>query len=168
MALRGTIPSQQLSPSGSGYTVLSLCVVVQGNMCHVTLSHGGVQGGTCPKRVASYILQRSRSLQLLSQSVWLQASATNLCLVRGPSQLHQLCCCLLQAGFLAGLLLLTPDLMASPYTPDLMEDWTPSLSARNYLECSAQNFLCDLISGLSYEVLLLPVPLYVLPFGCHL
>ena len=37
-------------------------------MCHVTLDLGGVQGGTCPKRVASpYILQRSRNLHSRSQ-----------------------------------------------------------------------------------------------------
>ena len=37
------------------------------------------------------------------------------------------------------------------------------------VKCLAQNFLCDLISGPSYEVLLLPVPLYLLPtFGCHI
>ena len=48
-----------------GCPVLSLHSVVQGNMCRVTLGHGGVQGGTCPKRVASlYVLQRSKSLQL--------------------------------------------------------------------------------------------------------
>ena len=47
-----------------GYVVLCLCVVVQSNMCHVTLDYGGVQGGTRPKRVISlYLLQRSRNLQ---------------------------------------------------------------------------------------------------------
>ena len=35
--------------------------------------------------------------------------------------------------------------------------------------CLAQNFLCDLISGPSYDVLLLPVPPYLLPsFDCCL
>ena len=48
-----------------GCTILSLHVLVQENMCCVTLGHGGVQRGTCPKRVASpYVLQRSRSVQL--------------------------------------------------------------------------------------------------------
>ena len=45
------------------YTLLSLHVVVQGSMCHVTVDHSRVQGGTCPKRVISlYVLQRSRNL----------------------------------------------------------------------------------------------------------
>ena len=48
-----------------GCAVLSLHVVVQENMCCVTLDHGGVQGGTCPKRVTSpHVLQRSRSMPL--------------------------------------------------------------------------------------------------------
>ena len=48
-----------------GYVVLSLHAVVQGNMCHVTLGHGGVQGGARPNRVASpHVRQSSRSLQL--------------------------------------------------------------------------------------------------------
>ena len=43
-----------------------------------------------------------------------------------------------------------------------------SLSVHPYFNCSARNFLCDLISGPSYDVLLLPVPLYLLPsFSCH-
>ena len=78
-----------------GYIVFSLHVVGQENMCHVTLDHGGVQGGTCPKRVASpCVLQRSRSLQLSipgHSSIQLQASPTNMCLVREVlTQLHQL------------------------------------------------------------------------------
>ena len=54
---------QQLSLSQDlGCAVLSLHVVVQESMCHVTLDHGGVHEGTCPKTVASpYVLQRSRS-----------------------------------------------------------------------------------------------------------
>ena len=32
-----------------GCAVLSLHAVVQGNMCRVTLGHGGVQGGTVPR-----------------------------------------------------------------------------------------------------------------------
>ena len=59
-----------------GYVVLSLHVVVQGNMCRVALGHGAVQGGTCPKRVDSpYILQRSRNLQL---SIPSHSSAPNI------------------------------------------------------------------------------------------
>ena len=38
---------------GLGCAVLSLHAVVQENMCCVTLGHGGVQGGTRPKRVTS-------------------------------------------------------------------------------------------------------------------
>ena len=46
-----------------GYVVFSLPVVVQGSRRRVTLDHGGAQGGTRPKRVASpYVLQKSRSL----------------------------------------------------------------------------------------------------------
>ena len=59
-------PSSQSSSllQDLGCTVLSLHVVVQVNMRCVTLGHGGAQGGTCPKRLASpYVLQR-RSLQL--------------------------------------------------------------------------------------------------------
>ena len=45
--------------------VLSLHLMAQGNMGHVTPGHGGVQGGTRPKRMTPlYILQRSRSLKL--------------------------------------------------------------------------------------------------------
>ena len=47
-----------------GCGVLSLHVVVQENMCCVTLDHDRVQAGTYPKRVASlYILQESWTLQ---------------------------------------------------------------------------------------------------------
>ena len=35
------------------YIVLNLHVIVQENMCHVTLNHGGVQERTCPRRVTS-------------------------------------------------------------------------------------------------------------------
>ena len=61
--------------------------------CRVTLGHGGVQGGTCPKTVASLcILQRSRSLRLsFPGHSSVQASPRNSCLVRQvPAQLHQL------------------------------------------------------------------------------
>ena len=60
-------------------------------MCHVTLGHGGVQGGTRPEKVASpNIFHRSRSLRFNSPSK-LQAPPTSLCLVRQvPGQLHQL------------------------------------------------------------------------------
>ena len=45
--------------------VLSLHLMTQGNMGRVTPGHGGVQGGTRPKRMTPlYILQRSRSLKL--------------------------------------------------------------------------------------------------------
>ena len=64
------VPGSPSSGSSSllqdlGYVVLSLHAVVQGNMCRVTLGHGGVQGGAGPKRVASlYVRQSSRNLQL--------------------------------------------------------------------------------------------------------
>ena len=49
-----------------GYIILSFHIVVQESMCYVTLDHGGVQGGTRPKRVVSpYVLQRSRSQHFL-------------------------------------------------------------------------------------------------------
>ena len=78
------------------YVVLGLHVVVQGNMCYVTLGHSRVHGGTCPKRVTSlYVLQRSRSLKLS----WSQFSSKYLscvCAWLGVSlQLH-LCHHLLQ------------------------------------------------------------------------
>ena len=45
----------------------------------------------------------------------------------------------------------------------------PPLSACPYIKCSTQNFLCDLISGPSYDVPFLPIPLYFLhPFSCQL
>ena len=61
-------------------------------MCRVALDHGVVQGGTCPKRVASlYILQRTRSLHSWPQ-FGSRASSLNLYLVwQVPAQLHQHC-----------------------------------------------------------------------------
>ena len=48
-------------------------------------------------------------------------------------------------------------------------DCFPLLSAHPYSKCSAWNFLCDFTSSPSYDVLLLPVPPYLLlSFGCHL
>ena len=78
-----------------GYVVLSLHVMVQGKVYCVILGHVGVQGSTCPKRVASpYILQRSRSLQLIipsHSSIQFPASPMNLWLVRQvPHCCHQL------------------------------------------------------------------------------
>ena len=60
-------------------------------MCHVTHSHGEVQGSTCAKTVASlYILQRSRSLHSQSQF--------SPCFVRQvPARLHQLSPCTLSS-----------------------------------------------------------------------
>ena len=66
------LPSSRSSSllQDQGYIVFSLTVVVQGSRCCVTLDHGGVQGGTHPKRVTSlYVLHRSRSLQLNSPSL---------------------------------------------------------------------------------------------------
>ena len=92
-----------------GCTILSLHVLVQENMCCVTLGHGGVQRGTCPKRVASpYVLQRSRNLQVsIPSHNSAPSTPTNLCLVRQvPAQLHQLC----------HHLLLMSDLVACSYS----------------------------------------------------
>ena len=91
MGFRVPILSQQLSASGSGvHWSQSLCHG-PGNIYHITLGHGGVQGGTRPKRVASLnILQRIRSLHSWSQ-FRSKASPTNLCSARQvPAQLHQL------------------------------------------------------------------------------
>ena len=64
-----------------GCAVLSLHVLAQENRCCVTLDHGGVQGGTCPRRVASLnVLQKSRSTSsLLFQNTWLFSSLTPDC-----------------------------------------------------------------------------------------
>ena len=83
-------------------------------------------------------------------------------------QLLQLCCHLLQASLPAGLLFLTRDLVPCSYPKphgishpkphsiplhmDLMADHPLSLSALPYFKCLAQNFLCDLIFGPSYDV----------------
>ena len=145
-----------------GCIVPSLHVVVQGNMYHITLNNGGVQGGTCPKRMASlFVLQRSRSLKLSipnHNSVELQASPTNLCLVRQvPTQLHQL-----------SAYTLSSHMASSSSLSDFMVEFS-SLSTHPCFKCSARNFLCDLMSGPSCDVLLLPVPSYLLPSpGCHL
>ena len=65
-----------------GYVVLSLPVIVQGSMCRVALGHGGVQGGTCLKRVSSLcVLQRSRSLYSWSQFSS-KASPVSQCSIR--------------------------------------------------------------------------------------
>ena len=62
----------------------------------------------------------------------------------------------------------TDHMPAALPIPDRMVEST-SLSDRCYFKCSAQNFLCDLISSPSYDVLLLPVPPYLLPScRCHL
>ena len=68
-------------------------------MCPVTLGHDEVQGCTYPRSVTSlYVLQRSRSLQL---SIPGHSSAPSISHESGrvgrSPQLHQLCCCLLQA-----------------------------------------------------------------------
>ena len=71
MGFRVSIFLQQLSPSKSGVRCPQPPCKVQGNMCHVTLDHGDIQGGTCPRRVTSpYMLQSSRSLQF--QHSWSQ------------------------------------------------------------------------------------------------
>ena len=65
---------------------------------------------------------------------------------------------------------LTGDSMAE--SPSLLAQaaWPNSLSfSLLSFKCSAQNFPCHLISGPSYDVLLLPIPPYLLPsFSCHL
>ena len=101
-----------------GYVVLSLHVVVQGNMCRVALGHGAVQGGTSPKRVASlYVLQRSRSLHSWSQFSS-KASPANPCLVRQVrAQVPQLCAHSLSSARVAAFLT----------TPDAWRDLGPQL-----------------------------------------
>ena len=49
VGFRVAVLLRQLSPSGSGYVVLSLHVVVQEDGCRVTLNRGGVQEGTHPE-----------------------------------------------------------------------------------------------------------------------
>ena len=80
-----------------------LHVVLQENMCHVTLDHGGVQRGTCAKRVTSlYVLQRSRSLQLSTPGHSSAPSVSHKSSWLGKyQQLHQLCLSLLQADLLS-------------------------------------------------------------------
>ena len=61
--------------------------MVQGNTCRVTLDHGGVEGGTQPKSVASpYIFQTSRSLQfsILSHSSAPSISHKSMLAEAGP------------------------------------------------------------------------------------
>ena len=80
---------------GLGCAVPSLHAVVQGNMCRVTLGHGGVQAGTVPRE---WLLRTSfREAEVCNSAflvtVQLQASPMDLCLVRqvpaAPSALPQ-------------------------------------------------------------------------------
>ncbi|KAF6086296.1 hypothetical protein HJG60_008488 [Phyllostomus discolor] len=107
-------------------------------------------------------------------TVQLQASPINLCLVRQvPAQLHELSpytppSHMASSSLSTHMASSSPNHMASPYIPDLLAEF-PSLSAHPHFKCSSQKFLHDLISNPSYDVLLLPVPPYLLPsFSYHL
>ena len=83
-------------------------------MCHVTLDHGGVQGGTRPKRVASlYILQRSRNLH--SQSQFSSKHLPQICACLGRSQHSSISSAtIFSILFQTSWHALTPSCMASP------------------------------------------------------
>ena len=119
MGFRVAILPLQLSPSGSGVHCSQPPVVVQGSMCCVTLSHGGVQGGTLPKTVTSpYVLQKSRSLQfsIPSHNSAPSISHESRWLGRFP-QHHRLCHHLLQPDLLS-----LPTLGLTPPFSDLLAD----------------------------------------------
>ena len=131
-------------------------------------------GRHSPKRVASlYILQRSRSLHF-----WSQFSP---CVVRqfpAQLQLHKVCC--VPVCTAPSALSLHPFSLVASFsslsacitsTTSLQTAWLLlPVSAHPYFKCSAQNILCNFfICRPSYDVLLLPVPPYLLPsFGCNL
>ena len=155
MGFKVAILLQQLSPSGSGYIVLSLHVVVQGNMCHITLDHGGGQGGTGQDSDFSiHPSERQKSAFLFT--VHPQAPLTNPCVVRQVSaQLHQL----------------------SPYTLSSYMDFSSSFSAfmaeSVFLPaCCHLNAQPGTSNFTSYPAppmmsYFLPIPPYFLPFfGC--
>ena len=106
-------------------------------MCHVTQDHVGVQGGTVPSMSFLHFSFREadvcKSASLVT--VQLQASSMNLCLVRQ-----------LPAALSALFSHTRPHGGLGPFFFSLL-----------LFKCLAQNFLCDLISGPSYDVPLLPV-----------
>ena len=127
-----------------GCAGLSLHVVVQENMCRVTWHHEGFQGGTLPKRVTSpYILQKSRSLQLS-----IPGHSSALSISHKPGWLGRSCISISSAAiFSSQTSQQTSSLTVRPHgRPSSLSLSPPSF------KCSAQNFLCDLISSPSYGV----------------
>ena len=154
-------------------------------MCHVTLDHGGVQGGTCPKRVASpYILQRSRNLHSWSQFSSKHLPQICAWLGRSPHRSISSLLTLFPPAWLLPLSQPTWFLFSKPRVISLHSRphggpgpvlhpsghmAASSLSAHSYFKCSVWNFLCNLKSSPSYDVLLLLVHPHLLhPFSCHL
>ena len=123
-----------------GYIVLSLHVVVQENMCRVTLDHGESREAHFPKQWLLCMSFREAEVYTVEpgHSSAFQVSPTSPCLVRQvpaelpqlcwiPTQLHQLSPHTLSNGTTASSLLAhvassSPDCMASLYTPDLTTD----------------------------------------------
>ena len=110
--------------------------------------------------VIGTVFQKSRILQLSfpSHRSIPSLSPESGWLGRSP-QPPQLCCCLLQSDLLSlqttWLLFSYSRLHSfSPHTPDLLSHGPPSC------KCSAHNFLCDSLSGPSYECHFCPVPVY--------
>ena len=124
-----TILLHQISSSGS--EVRWSQPPCSGKYVCVTLDHGGVQEGTHPKSVASlYILQKSRS----------SSSLTTDCMASlrgGLSPLHT-----------------RPHGQLPSIPCRTVWHLLPSLSAHPYFKCSAWNFIMDLISSPSYDVLM--------------
>ena len=163
-------------------------------MCCVTLDHGGVQG---PRELLLCTSFREAEVYIAGHSsvpkhlLWIHAwlgrfpHSSISSLLNTLSSAHMVAFLtspghMTESWLLAGM---ASTLYTSPHgrllnnklhtclllpLSDLIAK-SPSLSAHPHFKCSSRDFLCDLASGPSYDVVHLPITPYLLPsFSCHL
>ena len=176
MGFRVAILLLQLSPSGSGvHCPQSLCSGSGKYVLCYTGSWWSLGNHTSQESVFSVMSFRKAEVCIPGHSSFqLQAPLMNLCLVsQVPAWLHQLSpstlSCHMGNRLHACFFTIPGCMVESPYFM-APSSWLPaSLSTHPHSKCLARNFLCDLISHPSYDMLCLPIPLYLLPpSGFHL